>query len=147
MPNFHLGAHAIIRRMALLTRDAARYRSYFPALTIQALLFFNRGRSPGMLAANETMANAAGVLGAVIGVFAAGCWGSAVVHWVWMLGHRRPEISLATLLFFGFKAYDSSNFLPSGLAIHRRFIYSVVGFALAVLAGIGVSILMSATSR
>ena len=34
MPDFYVGAHAVIGRMDLLTRDAARYRTYFPALTI-----------------------------------------------------------------------------------------------------------------
>jgi predicted nucleic acid-binding protein len=36
MPDFYVGAHAVIGGMDLLTRDAARYRSYFPALTIVA---------------------------------------------------------------------------------------------------------------
>jgi len=36
MPDFYVGAHAVVGRMALLTRDATRYRSYFPALTIIA---------------------------------------------------------------------------------------------------------------
>jgi predicted nucleic acid-binding protein len=36
MPDFYVGAHAVIGRMALLTRDAARYRTYFPALKIVA---------------------------------------------------------------------------------------------------------------
>ena len=36
MPDFYVGAHAVVGRMALLTRDVARYRSYFPALTIIA---------------------------------------------------------------------------------------------------------------
>lgn len=36
MPDFYVGAHAVIGRMALLTRDAARYRTYFPALQIIA---------------------------------------------------------------------------------------------------------------
>jgi hypothetical protein len=36
MPDFYVGAHALLGRMALLTRDAARYRTYFPALTIIA---------------------------------------------------------------------------------------------------------------
>jgi predicted nucleic acid-binding protein len=36
MPDFYVGAHAVIGQMALLTRDAARYRTYFPALQIIA---------------------------------------------------------------------------------------------------------------
>ncbi len=36
MPDFYVGAHAVIGGMDLLTRDAARYRTYFPALTIVA---------------------------------------------------------------------------------------------------------------
>jgi len=36
MPDFYVGAHAVIGSMTLLTRDAARYRTYFPALNIIA---------------------------------------------------------------------------------------------------------------
>lgn len=36
MPDFYVGAHAIVGRMDLLTRDAARYRTYFPSLTIHS---------------------------------------------------------------------------------------------------------------
>ncbi|MEO7651706.1 MAG: type II toxin-antitoxin system VapC family toxin [Bryobacteraceae bacterium] len=36
IPDFYIGAHAAIRGFALLTRDPARYRSYFPRLTIIA---------------------------------------------------------------------------------------------------------------
>lgn len=36
MPDFYVGAHAVVARMTLLTRDAARYRTYFPALNIIA---------------------------------------------------------------------------------------------------------------
>lgn len=36
LPDFFIGAHAAIAGMTLLTRDARRYRSYFPKLRIIA---------------------------------------------------------------------------------------------------------------
>lgn len=36
LPDFYIGAHAAIGRLALLTRDAARYRNYFPKVEILA---------------------------------------------------------------------------------------------------------------
>jgi len=36
MPDFYVGAHAVIGSMQLLTRDAARYQAYFPGLTLIA---------------------------------------------------------------------------------------------------------------
>ena len=36
LPDFYIGAHAAVGHLALLTRDARRYRSYFPALEILA---------------------------------------------------------------------------------------------------------------
>ena len=35
-PDFYIGAHAAIAGMTLLTRDATRYRSYFPSLELIA---------------------------------------------------------------------------------------------------------------
>lgn len=36
LPDFYIGAHAAIEALALLTRDAAGYRSYFPQVEILA---------------------------------------------------------------------------------------------------------------
>jgi predicted nucleic acid-binding protein len=34
LPDFFIGAHAAVRGYALLTRDARRYRSYFPTVDL-----------------------------------------------------------------------------------------------------------------
>jgi predicted nucleic acid-binding protein len=36
MPDFYIGAHAALTGLTLLTRDASRYRTYFPTLRIVA---------------------------------------------------------------------------------------------------------------
>ena len=36
LPDFYIGAHAAVARITLLTRDASRYRAYFPKLDLIA---------------------------------------------------------------------------------------------------------------
>jgi hypothetical protein len=36
LPDFFIGAHAAVLGLPLLTRDAKRYRSYFPSVVLMA---------------------------------------------------------------------------------------------------------------
>lgn len=34
LPDFYIGAHAVVEGLTLITRDAMRYRTYFPAVSL-----------------------------------------------------------------------------------------------------------------
>jgi len=36
LPDFFIGAHAMVARMPLIIRDIARYRTYFPSIELIA---------------------------------------------------------------------------------------------------------------
>jgi hypothetical protein len=84
------------------------------------------------------------IVAALVGGLAFVCWISAFVHWIMLLGHRRPEVSAMTLFFNGYKAFDRECFLPSGHGIQRRMLYSMLAFAACILLGVGVGALATA---
>lgn len=68
-------------------------------------------------------------------------WLSVFVHWIALLKHRRPDLSLGKLLASGYLAWSADTYLASGAALHRRMVLSGLGFGLCVLAGIAVGAL------
>ena len=65
---------------------------------------------------------------ALLGAIAFAAWGSAFVHMLLLVPHRRPDISTFRLMFSGYLFYSRDNFQPSGHGHHRRFMISVFTF-------------------
>ena len=59
LPDFFIGAHAAIMGLALLTRDARRYRSYFPSVR----LISAREQIPNISSPCNTAGRAQGIVG------------------------------------------------------------------------------------
>ena len=83
------------------------------------------------------------ILAAVIAVVAGGAWLVALVSWVLAVKHRKPEISLSSLLFSGLRAFDPANFTEAGRAHQRRFLVAFVVFFVTALAGAAISAVLS----
>lgn len=80
----------------------------------------------------------------VIPVLLAGlAWLSAIVHWGMAVAHRKPEISLSSMLFAGMKSFDPNNFTAQGQTYQRRFLASFAVFFLALFLGVGLAVVVS----
>lgn len=73
-------------------------------------------------------------------VIAVGFWFFAVVSWIGAVRHRKPEISISTLIFAGYKAFDPNNFTPEGQTHQRRMLIGFGGFFASVFVGIATAI-------
>jgi hypothetical protein len=73
-------------------------------------------------------------------VLAVGFWFFAVVSWLGAVRHRKPEVSISTLIFAGHKAFDPNNFTPEGRAHQRRMLIGFGGFFASVFLGIAAAI-------
>jgi hypothetical protein len=85
------------------------------------------------------------ILGAIVGLLAFASWLYATSHWVRALKHRRPDVSLSTLLLHGMKSFDPGNFEPTGHPHVRAMTRGFMAFFLCLFAGFGVVALAIAT--
>ena len=67
------------------------------------------------------------------GLVVVGAWLSAAVHAFLLLPHVAPPHTAFSLLFQGFRFFQSETFRPEGHAIQRRFLISVATFGLGAL--------------
>jgi hypothetical protein len=66
-------------------------------------------------------------------ILAGGAWLSAVVHGIASLGHLNGRISVGAMLFRGIEWFNADNFTPRGQVLQRRFVWSALGFLVAVV--------------
>ncbi len=71
------------------------------------------------------------ILTVLLAAAAIGFWVSFVVHTVWLVKHRRPDVSVSRLAFNGYLFFNPDTFVPSGHAVHRRFGLSILGALLS----------------
>jgi hypothetical protein len=81
------------------------------------------------------------ILAAVVGVGAILSWLYVFVHWLKALGHRRPDISISSMLVNGMKAFDGNNFTEAGQAHVRAMTRGFIAFFLCLFLGIAVAAL------
>ncbi|MBL9025646.1 MAG: hypothetical protein JNL21_25855 [Myxococcales bacterium] len=81
---------------------------------------------------------------AIVGGLACLCWLSAFVHWLMLVGHRKPDVSLARMVLSGMAAFNQDNFLPSGHPLQRRMVLSMLAFFLVAVAGALVGAMLGA---
>jgi hypothetical protein len=86
------------------------------------------------------MARGAGV---VVFLVAGIAWLVALVSWVLAVRNRKPDVSLASLLFSGLRAFDATNFTEAGRPHQRRFVIAFASFFAAVIAGVVLGALSS----
>lgn len=71
-------------------------------------------------------------------------WMSAAVHAIMLISHRRPDVTVLQLALGGHRFFLAQTFTDAGKALHRRFLLSVLVFAVCVVAAMGVGALLAA---